>query len=95
MAGVAANEAQEDPVRAHAPQSALAGIEPVLDGRCGRAPAAICRQMSARAIEIVGRRHNHDRHPAVDTFECHRKLPLAAGAGADAAHISEAKHLAQ
>src|SRR5258708_61864 len=93
-ASVTANKANTAPVRAKAPESVFTGVEPVLDGRCGRTPAPICRKMSARVIEIVGRRHDHDRHTAVESFERNRKLALALSAYADATHIiSKAEHV--
>jgi hypothetical protein len=94
-AGVAANQAKENPVRAQAPESAFTGIEPVPDGRCSRTPAPISRQMSAQIIEIDGRRHDHDRCAAVEPLKRHRELPLSDGACADPTNISETEHVAQ
>src|ERR1700675_3786564 len=94
-AGIAADEAKEKAVRAQAPEDAVASVEPVLYRRCGRTPAPVCRQMSARVIEIVGRWHDHDRHAAIKTLKRHRKLPLTQGSYPDAPHISEAEHVVQ
>ena len=51
--------------------------------------------MSAGPVEIVGRRHDHDRHAAAEPFERNGELALAERARADAANVGETEHVAQ
>jgi hypothetical protein len=46
-------------------------------------------------IEIVGRRHDHDRHTPVKTLKRYRELPLADRAGANPPNISKTEYVAQ
>jgi hypothetical protein len=94
-ARIAAHEPQEDAVGAQPPKHALPSVEPILDGGGGRAPAAICRQVCARAIEIVAGWHHDHRDAAVEGLEGHRKLLLADIARANPAHVRKTEHITQ
>ena len=65
-----------------------------------RAEAAERRRPSAvrcalGAVELIGRRHDHDRHAAGERFERHCEFAVAERAGADAANVGETEYVAQ
>ena len=95
QARIVAHEAQVDAVGAKAPERAFAGIEPVLQGGGGRAPAPVGGQVRAGAVEIVRGRHDHDRYAAAERFQRDGELPVADRASAHAAHVGKAEHVAQ
>src|ERR1700674_1977301 len=74
---VVTDQAQMDPVRAQTPERALAGIEPVLQGRGCRTTVPIRSQMRACAVEVVSGRDHYDGDAPTKTLQCDCKLSVA------------------
>ena len=75
-ARIVTHEAQPRAIGAQAPERAVARIQPILYGRCGRAPPPVRGQLRARPVEIIRRRHHHHRHTTAKAFERNRELAV-------------------
>ncbi|MGP0089682.1 MAG: hypothetical protein ACLPKB_06955 [Xanthobacteraceae bacterium] len=95
QAGVVAHEAQQHSIRAYAPLAVFTRVKPVLQGGRGRAPAAFGRQVCARAIQVIGRRHDYHRHSTVKPFEGDGELSTSEGARPNAAQIAKTEYMVQ
>jgi hypothetical protein len=95
QAGVVANQAQRIAVAAQAPESRFAGIEPLLQRRCGGAAATFTLKVSAGAVEIISRGNNNDGNAAGGSFKSDREGAPVMIVMADAVKIRKTEDITQ